>query len=261
MQTLAQTARVIGEMGDPLPYPYRAFEQNRIAFRRGQVSLVVAGPGVGKTAFALDVVKRLAPHRSLYLCIDTDPADMAARATASVTGHTVAEVERDLDYFTEELATEMGHVRWCFDGGPSVEDIFDEVKAYGAVYGSWPELVVIDNLTSIDMAGEMGYTAIQETIATMNALARTSGAHVMLLHHAVGEYENGDKPIPLSGLEQKAGKRVALVLTLTRMAGSLRVHIVKNRGGKADARAHLYAQLSVDLERMRVTDPEGPAYV
>ena len=241
-------------MGEPLPAPYTVFVQNRIYFRRGQVSLVVAGPGTGKSTLALDVCRKLAPHTALYFCIDTDPADMASRATAAVTGHALSAIEHDLEYFSEDVREHMGHVRWCFDGGPTVDDVFEEVECYGAVFGAYPELVVIDNLTSIDMAGELSYSGIQDTIARFNACARKTGAHFMLLHHATGAYEDGVLPIPLSGVEQKAGKRVAMVLSLTRMGSSLRVHVVKNRGGRADARGNLWVQLNADLERMRVDD-------
>lgn len=248
-----------------MPVPYRAFAKERIALRRGQVSLVVAAPGVGKTAFALDVAKRSAPHRAFYFCVDTDPLDMTGRAIASVTGEPVPRDEGDLGeyvaYFRPQLAEAMGHVTWCFDGGPSVSDVFEEVECYGAVYGAYPELVTVDNLTSLELDGEMGYTAIQEALSQLNQLARESGAHVMVLHHATGLYEDGDKPIPLSGVEQKAGKRVAMVLTMTRMGSSLRVYPVKNRGGKADARAHHFVSLTTDLARMRVDDiPEAPSY-
>ncbi len=244
-------------MGEPLPAPYKAFEQQRIAFRRGQVSLVVAGPGTGKSTLALDVCRKLAPHTALYFCIDTDPADMASRATAAVTGHALSAIEHDLEYFAEDVRENMGHVRWCFDGGPTVDDVADEVECYGAVFGAYPELIVIDNLTSLDMEGGATYSTVQDTIARLNSCARKTGAHVAILHHATGEYEDGTKPIPLSGVEYKAGKRVAMVLTLTRMGQSLRVHVVKNRASKSDARGNLWVQLSADLEHMRVSDMEG----
>ncbi len=259
MESLSQTARALGETGDPLPASYQAFERERIAFRRGQVSLIVAGPGTGKSTLALDVCRRLAPHTALYFCIDTDPADMASRATAAVTGYPLSEIEHDLEYFTEDVREHMGHVRWCFDGGPTVDDVADEVECYGAVFGAYPEMVVIDNLTSLDMDGGISYSTVQDTISRLNSCARKTGAHVMVLHHATGEYEDGTRTIPQSGVEYKAAKRVALLLTLTRMGASLRVHVCKNRGGKASATGHLWVQLAADLEKMRINDTEGTA--
>lgn len=221
---------------------------------------MVSGPGVGKSALALDIAKKLAPHRVLYICVDTDQRDMAGRATASVTGQpTPADEHLDefIDYFAEDVRESMAHVRWAWDGAPTVEDITAEVECYGAVFGAYPEFIIVDNLTSLDMDGEMSYHAIQETMSRLNACARKTAAHVMVLHHATGAYEDGQLAIPLSGVEQKAGKRVAVVLTLTRLGSSLRVHVVKNRGGRADARAHQYIHLRADLERMRISDDDG----
>lgn len=221
------------------------------------MSLVVAAPGVGKTTFALDVAKRMLPHRVLYICVDTDQRDMAGRVTASVTDQpTPGDLDLDdfIAYFADDVRDAFAHVRWMWDGAPQVEDIADEVECYGAVFGAYPELVIVDNLTSLDMAGEMSYHAIQDTISRLNACARKTGAHVMVLHHALGKYEDGVEIIPLSGLENKAGKRVALVLTMTRMGSNLRVAVCKNRGGTADARGHVAVNLRADLPRMQISD-------
>lgn len=255
MQTIAQTARALRDMGDPLPAPYKGFAEQRVSFRRGQVSLLVAAPGVGKTALAVDIVRRLAPHTALYVCVDSDPRDMTGRITASVTGDPTPgddDLDEYIGYYQGEVTEATGHVRWAWDGAPSVEDIADEMKCYAAVYGSWPELVIIDNLTSLDI--ELSYGPIQETISSLNQLARNSGAHVLVLHHAVGAYEDGDKVIPLGGIEHKAAKRVAMALTMTRLGSSLRIHVVKNRGGSADARGNRWIPLHADLERMRFED-------
>jgi hypothetical protein len=88
----------------------------------------------------------------------------------------------------------------------------------------------------------------------LNDLARLTGAHVMVLHHATGEYENGDKPIPLGGIEFKAGKLADMCLTLTREDSELRVAAVKNRGGSADASGRKNVSLYTDLARMKISE-------
>ena len=40
--------------GKRLPMPWRQMTQHDICFREGQVSIVAAGPGVGKTSFVLN---------------------------------------------------------------------------------------------------------------------------------------------------------------------------------------------------------------
>lgn len=248
-----------------MPSPYKAFAAQRIALRRGQVSLVVSGPGVGKSALALDISIKMAPHRVLYVCVDTDQRDMAGRITSSVADYPTPgdhELDEFIAFYADEVGEATGHIRWMWDGAPTIEDVSHEVECYGAVYGAYPELIVIDNLTSLDMGGEMSYHAIQDTISLLNACARKTAAHVMVLHHATGAYEDGDKPIPLSGLENKAGKRVAMVLTMTRLGSNLRVYPVKNRGGSGDARAHRFVTLQANLDVMKISDPpEGGGYV
>jgi hypothetical protein len=193
---------------------------------------------------------------ALYVCIDTAEQDTTARAVSQVTGRPLAEVESDLSHFTEELDKDFGDIRWYFGTSPSIEEIEGEVAAFGEAWGAYPEIIVVDNLTSIDLEAEFNFSSVRDAIRRLNSMARETGAHVMLLHHATGEYENGDKPIPLSGVEYKAGKNVDLCLTLTRRGKEMRVAPVKNRGGEADATARRYASLYVDLSRMQFHEQE-----
>jgi hypothetical protein len=248
--SLAQSARRIGDLGNPLPDVYAPFKEFRITLRRAATSLIVAGPGVGKTALAIDWLRRLNVP-SLYVCIDTAEQDTTARAVSQITGRPLADVESDLSYFTEELTEFFGPIRWFFGGGPTHEDIETEVAAFGEAFGQYPEIIVVDNLTSIDMEGELNFASVRETERLLNETAYDTGAHVMMLHHATGDYENGDKPIPLGGVEYKAGKPVDLCLTLTRNEHEMRIAPVKNRGGVADPLGRRHATLYVDLSRMR----------
>ena len=250
MLSLAQSARRIGDLGNPLPDVYVPFKEFRITLRRGVCSLIVAAPGVGKTALAIDWLRRLNVP-SLYVCIDTAEQDTTARAVSQITGRPLADVEGDLSYFTEELAEFFGPIRWFFGGSPTHEEIENEIAAFGEAFGAYPEVVVIDNLTSVDMEAELAFGAVRETERLLNETASDTGAHIMMLHHATGEYENGDKPIPLSGVEYKAGKPVDMCLTLTRFEHEMRVAPVKNRGGISDPLGRKHATLYVDLSRMR----------
>jgi predicted ATP-dependent serine protease len=259
MLSLAQSARRIGDLGNPLPDVYAPFAQFRITLRRAVPSLVVAAPGVGKTALAIDWLRRLSVP-ALYVCIDTAEQDTTARAVSQVTGKPLADVENDLSHFTEELNEKFGDIRWYFGTSPSIDEIEDEVAAFGEAWGSYPEIIVVDNLTSIDLEAEFSFASVRDAMRRLNDMARDTGAHIMVMHHATGDYENGDKPIPLGGVEYKAGKPVDLCLTLTRRGKEMRVYPVKNRGGEADATARKFASLYVDLSRMRFHEnyPDEP---
>lgn len=260
MLSLAQSARRVGERGHPLPDVYQLFKQHRITLRRGVTSLLVAAPGVGKTTLAIDWVRRLAVP-TLYVCIDTAEQDATARAVSQLTGHPLADVEGELSYFAEELAEGFSPVRWYFGLSPTVEDIENEVKAFGEAFGCFPELIVVDNLTSVELEAEFSFASVRDAMRHLNDTARLTGAHVMILHHATGEYEDGTRPIPLSGVEYKAGKLPDLCLTMTREGSELRISPVKNRGGLSDTSAKAHVKMYAELSRMRIDEkfPHGYA--
>lgn len=264
MLSLAQSARRVGDIGNPLPDVYEGFKKDRISLRRGATSLMVAAPGVGKTTVAIDWVRRLseAPHKvqTLYVCIDTAEQDATARAAAQLVGRPLADVEGSLSGFATKLHDGFPSVRWYFGLSPTVDEIQNEVRAFGEAFGAYPEVIVIDNLTSVDMEAEFNVTAVRDVLRQLNDTARMTGAHVMILHHATGEYEDGLKQIPLSGVEFKAAKVVDMCLTFTREGSTLRVAPVKNRGGFADASGKHFVQLYAELGRMKIDDKFPPGY-
>lgn len=255
MLTLGQALSQRGAQGASIETPYKALTSMGFTLRRGQLSMIAAAPGVGKSALALDIAMRL-DLRSLYISADTDNFTMALRAAAKLTGHQQQQVERGMadpalaQMYNEVLAKNMWNLRFSFDCS-SMEDVRDEVFAYATAYGEFPPgLIVVDNLVNV-ADGEDDYRAMRSAVSDLDRLAHNTGAHVMVLHHATGRYEDGDTAIPQSGLENKVAKIPAQILTLTRVNADMRVHIVKNRAGKADPRGGLHAGLYVDLGTMR----------
>jgi hypothetical protein len=262
LQTLHRAAQK-GGAGQTIPVPYKGLQKLDFNLQVGQVSMLAAAPGVGKSAIALDICMK-AGLGSLYFCGDTDVGTMVTRATAKVTGYGQSIVRQSLaqedPQFTEALYG-YANVRFVFDATSTV-DIHDEVLAYALCNGDWPQIVVVDNLADVveaDAGGE--FTGTRQALQELGLLARATGAHVMVLHHAQGIYDNGDKPIPLSGLEQKVSKKPAQVLTFHRKGNALAACPVKNRQGIADATAGLEVLLSADMNTMQITDwPEGVGY-
>jgi len=254
MLTLGQAVAQQGAQGASIETPYKALTGMGFTLRRGQLSMVAAAPGVGKSALALDLAMRL-NLRSLYISADTDSFTMGLRAAAKLTGHGQTQVERGMADPTvapmyRDVLAKMWNLRFSFDCA-SMEDVRDEVFAYATAHGEFPPgLIVVDNLVNV-ADGEDDYRAMRSAVSDLDRLAHVTGAHVMVLHHATGRYEDGDTPIPQSGLENKVAKIPAQILTLTRVNDEMRVHIVKNRAGKADPRGGLSAKLYVDLATMR----------
>lgn len=258
MLTLGQAVAQQGVQGAAILTPYESLTRLGFSFRRGQSSMLAAAPGVGKSAVALDIAMRL-PMRSLYISADTDSFTMGIRAAAKMSGHPQSQVERGLGEPTtapmyHDLLSKLWNVKFAFDVS-SMEDVRDEVFAYATSFGEFAGMVIVDNLINVT-EGDDEYRAMKAAVQDLDRLAHNTGAHVMILHHATGKYEDGDVPIPQGGLENKVAKIPAQILTLNRAgSGKLRVNVVKNRAGKADARGNdVFATIGMDLGTMRFYD-------
>lgn len=261
MQTLMRAARGTPEAGDPLPTPFPIFEQLGVFHRRGQLSIVAAASGVGKSQYATYYAAHASPRiPTLYFSCDTDILTLAARVGAGVLATRVKDVERALrekDYETArgvEHAT--NHIWFAWDNQPSCMDIQNEVEAYSLVMGDWPHLIVIDNLINIDSEGGAGHEQKDGVLAWLQQLAGRTNAHVMVLQHVTKLYEDGLTPIPKSGLLDSVAKRPRLVITLHKVSDFLLgVRVVKNSNGKMASDATWGTDLRVDFERSYMSGP------
>ena len=256
-------------MGNPsagacLPDVLEQLAEAGIHFRRSQLSMIVAGPGVGKSAVATILAARMGAG-SLYFSADTNPHTMTCRLAAAVSGVDQETVDvalregRGEQYL--EIVDGLGHLQFCYEPSPDLFDIHEEVDCYAMVFGEYPEFIVVDNLMDVYAEGE-DLKAKKTVLDELNTLARDIEAHVMVLHHAVGEYENGDKPIPLKGIDNKLGKKPTLILSLYRVVdawtNSLGICPIKHRNGKADASGSWAIWHKLDLARMQLTAPKAP---
>lgn len=258
MLSLTQASRLKGQAGKRLPDVWSAWEQNKISFRRGQLHLIVAAPGVGKSVVTLSYALQ-AKVPTLYISMDTDPFTTSVRAVSALTQTTLDQAEAGLDHefeFATDALKEAGKtLRFSFPASPNTADLFQHIFAYGEAEGQWPELIIIDNLANIafesDEFGEM-----RTMMADLQTMASRTKAAVVVLHHSTGLYEDGHTPIPQSGVNGKVSKFPSMVLTLC-LGGDnqLFVSAVKNRFGPADPAGYkVRAQLAVDYSRMQVND-------
>lgn len=234
-------------------------------FRRGQLALVAAAPGGGKSALASTVLLKSGVD-GLYFSADSDEAEQYSRSVSILTGRPLTEVQEamerdDTEEFDDEL-TALSRLRFDFNSSISLHDIENTVTAYAHLYGRYPTAIVVDNLRDVtsDEISE-GYLVQDNILAYLKDLARHTRACVIVLAHVTGEYENGDSPIPLGGLRGKIGKIPQLVLTLYReenLLGSedMGVAIVKNRGGRASSAGRYTVALDCDLSTMTIKDHE-----
>lgn len=214
-------------------------EREGVKFRRGQVTLVAAAPGGGKSALATTLAL-YAGAPTIYFSADSDKMTFGSRIMASALQIFLSEAEelllnkdetalRKLDEFTN-------HIWVNFDPSPTPKDIDEEIDCFAYIYGDYPHLVVVDNLMDVSLYGtdeRMGHDAI---VDFCRQLARRTGAAVLILCHVTGAYTDGTEVIPRSGLMNKIDKRPRLILTLHRYeTNGLGVSVVKNSNGPAEA--------------------------
>lgn len=261
MLPLPLAAKYKGNEGEPIYCPYPGLCELGAFPRMGQLSMVVGPPGVGKTAFVTDWMLSLPnnpygrKYNVMFFSADSDRGTVSNRVGAGVTGWELQEVERSFERndpaIWQRLEEGTRHMGYCFDSNPSYDAIKAELYCFAYAYGSWPHIIVVDNL--IDVQGEStGYEGMAETAAWLKNIASETGAAVILLHHTTGTWANGTSPLPLDAVLGKIDKPQRLILTLHKPDEfTLGVSVVKNTNGRAHAPGtDVLCYIDTDLSRM-----------
>lgn len=264
MFTLAQSLFIKGSAGDPLPTVWEDLDARGTRFLRGQLCLVCAGPGVGKSALILTYALR-AKVPTLYFSADSDAFTQLTRSLAILTGErmdTSARMVRagDLGEAGEQFADIP--IRFNYSASPSLDQIEQSMRSYEEVYGDFPALVIVDNVTNVRTGGDNDddpFSGLEALMDYLHDMARSTGACVVGLHHVTGGYNDADRPIPLSGVKGQIARVPEMVLTLHKQADEfgpdqLCVSTVKNRGGKADPSGSDFVALEFVGDTMQIKD-------
>lgn len=259
-QTLLQGKRNNRAAGKPLPMPWPQLRSAGALIRQGQLALIAAPPGCGKSLFAQSMIHRGDDNGNvpdaLYFSADSDAGTFAQRAASIATGYQLSDVQRliedgDDSYLESMIASQTGHMRMNYTSNVSDQEMLDEIDAYAEVFGKYPDVIVMDNLSNLSVEGsENEFHGLQQSCFFLHDVARETNSAVITLHHVSGEHESGDKPIPLSGLRGKVSKTPELVFTMYRSGDVMNVCTVKNRSGRAFADGSNAIQIPVDLSRM-----------
>lgn len=262
------TAAASGEaLTEALPVPYPVLHKAGLRLLPGQTSLWVAAPGVGKSQLLSNIAQRMHGVPVVYWSADTDSHDVLVRSMAMWSGSTTEEVERQrpekawADHYLQKISAGR-HVEWIFDPSITEKHLHERLLAFMEVHGEFPRLVVIDNLSNTVQHVGDEFAEQKQVLVAMQRLARESGAHIAVLAHAKGEYDNGMKPIPQNGVLNNLSKIPEVIVTLYRWDDDgkvLGVVVAKNRGGRADPGAKHPVQLQVDYSRASVLGFEAAA--
>lgn len=234
--------------------------RQEVFIRRGQLTLVAAGPGGGKTALVHTILHhgdgKGGVNRTLFFSFDSGPDVLWKRSAALSTGYTQSDIDQmqargEAGSLEAAIKQHEPHIEWDFSGNPDEAHVLNELDAYAERYGAYPEVIVVDNLKDLQMAGvEDEFRSLEEGCVWLKDLARDTGAAVIALHHVGGNFEDGGQPIPMSGVRGKVSKTPAVILTIHRSGEYMNVSPVKNRNGKADASGRWSIPIKADLSRM-----------
>jgi KaiC/GvpD/RAD55 family RecA-like ATPase len=262
MESLHRTVKRGVSAGEPLADPFQAFEDAKITFRRGAISMIAGPPGSMKSVLALNIVKNLKVP-TLYHSSDSDSFTMAARSLSMVTGKSNEESELMVLGQSEEAyesLKEMEHTRWAFTSSPTMDDLEHEADAYCEMYGEYPHLTVLDIMMDVNCEGaaEQNYWGL---MADLKDMARAHETALVVVHHTSESAKAGSPP-PRSAIMGKANQLPALILTLwgDSKEGTIDVATVKNRFGPQDPMARTWLTLKADPSVCQVRDfAEGEA--
>jgi hypothetical protein len=250
MRSLSREVKRGVSAGEPLPTPWPIFEENKMTFRRGSISMIAGPPGSMKTVMTLGIVKNMGPSvPTLYHSSDSDSFTMASRTLSMLTGTPSDETELWVlaqQQAAYETLREFNWVRWSFKSSPTLEHMWNEAEAFRELKGEYPHHTVIDIMMDIDYegAGEQNYWAL---MAELKDMAREQETAITVVHHT-SESAKGGSPPPRSAIMGKANQLPTLILTLwgDSRNGTLDVATVKNRFGPQDAMGKHYFQMKAD---------------
>ncbi|MER6086550.1 AAA family ATPase [Streptomyces bluensis] len=266
MFSLAQSVGIRGAAGEPIPNTFKSLKRLEVEFRRAELSLVVAGPGTGKSLFAL-FLAMMANIPVLYFSADSSSATQVARATAMITGEDakgikLALTEGDFSDYEDALGKRWW-ARFNYSARPTQQEIELYLLCYLEVYGCTPHLLVIDNVTNVD-TGAVGdaesFTfGLEGLCEYLDDMARATNAHVLGLHHVTGEHSDGLNPIPLSGVKGKVHRVPSLILTIHKEVDGMNSRIlnvspVKNREGFEDSSGRTFASFRLNRSSLRLEE-------
>ena len=252
-QSLYRSLNEAAGGGEALRMPLPGLDMEGVRFRKGQVTIIGAAPGGGKTALMLNIAHLLREYTILYLSPDSDVTSVGARMVATMKGVAARKIFSDFDSGARaehmETTKELKHIQFSFQPQLTFEDISEELEAYQYIFGHFPDMIVLDNIRDVypDETSEGEHNRHGATVDFFHKLARDSGSACVLLHHLRGEYEDSTVPPPLSALLGKISKQASLVLNaFSPDDQSLGVVIAKNRNGKASPSGEDYVHLSWD---------------
>jgi energy-coupling factor transporter ATP-binding protein EcfA2 len=233
---------------------YAPLEARGIQVCKGQLSLIVAPPGAGKSTLAMNLMVRMNVP-SLAFLLDTDQLSAAARFGSILTGNKFAQVKANIDSYGDALGR-LRDAQVVFHA-QDMDDIRLQVDAYEQRYGLPPELVVVDNLGNLTSAMDNEWALLKALTLELDLLAREMQCAVLACAH-VTDLED-TRPASRTKILGKISQYPRLILSVgyDPVTGEYKVSAVKNSSGPQDVSASHPVTMYADFSRMLIseTDP------
>lgn len=264
MHSLARVAVQQKDMAQPLPAVIPAMERMGMHIRRGQVTMMAALPGHGKTWLTLYLVIRWCQRNNLtclYFSADSDEMTMATRAASILTHEIQDDMEAAIRSESVDVLGQLSQLdglRFDFDPNPSFSHMEQELQAFNIVYGAFPDVIVVDNLMNIAPSLEDETANLKGDAEGLKRMAHGTGSAVIVLHHlaetSVERNKRQFSPAGENAITGRISQTPATIYTIHFDKGDMvmKVACVKQRGGKADSSGNWYTTLGVDPQRMLV---------
>lgn len=245
--------------GEPLP-PVSAFDELytgwfKFQFRAGQVSVLGGQSGSFKSGFVLYLLAHMPEITAVYASADMNQQEFTSRLVAAVSGETTEGVLKGLeagaeDYYAEALADLEHRFALMFDSDPTMGDVEQMVDAWVEVNDEYPRVIVLDNLLDImPSSGNDEFSGYKAVLLDAKRLARTTGAHVFVLHHMSEAGTDPTKPAPKKALLGKVSQTPNNILSVAKDDDRFKVSVVKQRMGRDDPSGESYVSFRVHPER------------
>lgn len=266
MLTLSRSVKRGAVGKEPLPPAFVSWESRGIRFRRASVSMLFGQSGSHKTRIVLNATLNMRVP-TLAFSTDSDQDTVASRLLAILTSTPTDTTEGWLRTEPAKCAAHLAQLdflRWDFRPDPTMDDIWLGAYAYHETEGRWPDQIVVDIASDVghDTGGDE-WANLRDLLRQSKVLARETGAHVLLVHHA-SDSERTKRPCPRKGDMQGKVSALPEVIVTCGLTGSGDLHVacVKNRHAKADADASNHFPMSLNAETSFVGDyvPQVPSY-
>lgn len=266
MLKLAQGRHKAEAVGEPLLTPFASTRgpqgSAKLTFRKGQLGMLAAPPGVGKSMVVQYALQKGDGagnfNHGIYLSADSDSFTMYMRGASFASGYDQFRIEQDVRTpetarVVDEMVTNATKHMWFdFRSELTPQYLVELIAAYATRNGSYPEFIVVDNLKNfiIDEGMTDEFAAAEQSLVFLNEIAHITGAAVIALHHVTGEHESAAAAIPLSGIRGKLSKTPSAIYTMFRPnQNELIFSVVKDRAGMADPKGMFMGSISVDYDR------------